>query len=239
MTGDANRSGDDGASADRRIRSYVIRSSRMRDAQRRAIAEYGPGLMLPSTSRIVVRSVFGNENPLVAEIGFGTGEATLSIARSHPDTNYVAIEVHRPGIGRLLNGIADSGLTNLRVIQGDAGLVVPDAFADGSIAGFHLFFPDPWPKKRHHKRRLMQDEFAALLARKLVSRGYIYFVTDWQEYAEWARHVLSRVPELGNPCGGYADRAAWRPKTKFELRGEMEGRPSFNLYFVKNISTTS
>jgi tRNA (guanine-N7-)-methyltransferase len=170
---------------------------------------------------------------LVAEIGFGTGEATLAIARANPGTNYVAIEVHRPGIGRLLNGITAAGTTNIRVIQGDAGLVIPAALEDGSVAGFHLFFPDPWPKKRHHKRRLMQAEFAALLVKKLIPRGYIQFVTDWQEYAEWALRVLSAIPELENPGGGYAERAAWRPKTKFELRGEMEGRPSFNLHFEK------
>jgi tRNA (guanine-N7-)-methyltransferase len=224
---------DNGSGAERRIRSYVIRSSRMRDSQRRAIIEHGPSLMLPSDVRVDPRSVFGNTNALVVEIGFGTGDATLEIARATPGTNYVGIEVHRPGIGKLLSGIAASRTANVRIIQGDAGLVVPAAFDDGSVAAFHVFFPDPWPKKRHYKRRLMQREFAALLTKKLVSSGYLYFVTDWQDYAEWTMRVLSSLPELDNPAVGYAERAPWRPKTKFELHGEIEGRPSFNIIFYK------
>jgi tRNA (guanine-N7-)-methyltransferase len=174
------------------------------------------------------------------EIGFGMGIATAQIAEEHPGTNYVGIEVYRPGIGRLLGEIERRRLGNLRIIEGDAAEVLPGLTGDNSLSAFHVFFPDPWPKKRHHKRRLMTRPFTELLARKLVPGGYLYMVTDWAPYGDWALRELSATPGLVNPYAvsaegpaGFAPPPGWRPKTGFEEKGLAKNHKIRELFFRK------
>ena len=216
----------------RPIRSYVLRQGRTSGAQQRALdtlyERYGLGY---SPSKIAPREIFGREAPLVLEIGSGMGETTAAIAAAQPDTDFIAVEVHGPGVGSLLNRIESQGLVNLRVIRHDAVEVLEQMIPDDSLAGLHLFFPDPWPKKRHHKRRLMQAPFAALVARKLAPGGYLHVATDWPEYAEQILAILSAEPALENTAVGYAARPAHRPLTKFEHRGLALGHPVRDLLF--------
>jgi len=216
----------------RPIRSYVLRQGRTSAAQQRALdtlyARYG----LPySLNCIKARELFGRDAPLVLEIGSGMGETTAAIAAAQPDTDFVAVEVHGPGVGSLLNRIEAQKLGNLRLIRHDAVEVLEHMIADASIAGLHLFFPDPWPKKRHHKRRLVQPAFVALAARKLAPGGYLHVATDWQEYAEQILALLSAEPLLENAAAGFAERPAHRPLTKFEHRGLALGHPVRDLLF--------
>jgi tRNA (guanine-N7-)-methyltransferase len=176
--------------------------------------------------------IFGNDNPVVVEIGFGMGIATAQIAEVHPDTNYIGIEVHTPGIGRLLWEIERRQLKNIRIIEHDAVEVLERA-ADASVSGFHIFFPDPWPKKRHHKRRLIQKPFTETVSAKLKSGGYIYMVTDWAEYGDWSLAELSAVAGLKNAYNGFAPPQTWRPKTKFEQKGLQKGHEIRELLFKK------
>ena len=216
----------------RPIRSYVLRQGRVTPAQERAMAELAPRFALEySPARIDARQVFGRDAPLVVEVGSGMGETTAAIAAAHPDTNYVAIEVHLPGVGALLKKIEAMGLSNLRVIRHDAIEVLAHMIGDGSLAGLHLFFPDPWPKKRHHKRRILQPAFAALVARKLAQGGVFHAATDWPEYAEHMLAVLSAEPLLENTAETYAPRPASRPLTKFENRGVKLGHEVRDLLF--------
>jgi len=216
----------------RPIRSYVLRQGRTSAAQQRALdtlyARYG----LPySPEYIKARELFGREAPLVLEIGSGMGETTAAIAAAQPDTDFIAVEVHGPGVGSLLNRIEAQKLGNLRVIRHDAVEVLEHMIADASIAGLHLFFPDPWPKKRHHKRRLVRPAFVALAARKLAPGAYLHVATDWQEYAEQILALLSAEPLLENAAAGFAERPAHRPQTKFEHRGLALGHPVRDLLF--------
>ena len=212
------------------IRSYVLRQSRTTPAQRRALEELFPkyGIAL-SASPIDARSIFGRSAPLVAEIGSGMGETTIEIALAEPQTDFIAIEVHGPGVGSLLKRIEAAALTNLRVIRHDAVEVLERMIPDGSLAGLHLFFPDPWPKKRHHKRRLVQPDFAALAARKLARGGYFHAATDWPDYAEQIERVLSAEPLLEPAAPG----SRGRPATKFERRGLGLGHRVRDLLFQR------
>jgi len=167
----------------------------------------------------------------VLEIGCGMGETTAAIALSHPDVDFVGIEVHAPGVGAILNRIAQAGLANLRVIQHDAVEVVGAMIPDGSLGGVHVYFPDPWPKKRHHKRRLLKPAFVHALARKLRPGGYLHVATDWMPYAEEILATLAAEPLLANTADGYAPRPAWRPRTKFEARGLELGHEVADLLF--------
>lgn len=183
--------------------------------------------------------IFGDAKPVIVEIGFGMGIATAGIAQDNPGINYLGIEVHRPGIGRFLWEADKRGLRNVRVIEGDAAEVL-ERTAPKSVWGFHLFFPDPWPKKRHHKRRLMTRPFTDLLAAKLEDRGYIYMTTDWTDYGLWALRELSATPGLENPWGaenrdGFAPPLSWRPRTKFEQKGLSKNHEIRELYFVKKV----
>lgn len=178
-------------------------------------------------------SIFGNCNPVTVEIGFGMGAATAVIAEEHPEINYIGIEVHKPGIGRLMGLIEEKHLANIRIIEHDALEALESVFEDGSVAAFHIFFPDPWPKKRHNKRRLITRPRTDLLAAKLKIGGYLYMVTDWEDYAQWALRELTATPHLTNKYDGYAKRQEWRPDTKFETRGEKEGRQIRELYFCR------
>ncbi len=212
----------------RPIRSYVLRQGRVTPAQQRALVDALPKYGLPfSSNPIDATEVFGRVAPLVLEIGSGMGETTAEIAAAHPGTDFIAIEVHAPGVGSLLNRIEAAKLTNLRVIRHDAVEVLERMIPDGSLAGIHLFFPDPWPKKRHHKRRLGQPVFAALAARKLARGAYLHAATDWPDYAEHMQAVFAAEPLL-EPLP--PDRGN-RPHTKFERRGVRLGHPVRDLRY--------
>ena len=207
----------------------MLRQGRMTAAQQRALDDLYPRYGIAFGEPIVS----ARRAPLVLEIGSGMGETTAAIAAARPDADFVAVEVHGPGIGSLLNRIEAEKLANLRVVRHDAVEVLEQMVADASLAALHLFFPDPWPKKRHHKRRLLQPEFAALLAGKLRSGGRLHFATDWRDYAEQALAVLSACPALTNTVAGYAPRPAERPATRFERRGLKLGHEVFDLVFRK------
>jgi tRNA (guanine-N7-)-methyltransferase len=211
----------------RPIRSYVLRQGRTTAAQRRALQDLLPKFGLPFTGGpIDPARIFGRRAPLVLEIGSGMGETTAAIAQAHPESDFLACELHGPGVGSLLNRIAAAGLTNLRIIRHDAVEVLEHMIPDGALAGIHLFFPDPWPKKRHHKRRLVQPAFAALAARKLAPGGYLHAATDWADYAEQMMQVLAAEPALE-----FAPQGRARPNTKFETRGLRLGHPVRDLVF--------
>lgn len=180
---------------------------------------------------IDLNRVFGRVAPHILEIGFGMGETTAQIAAQHPDNDYLGIEVHTPGVGGLLKRIEELGLTNVRVIQHDAVEVLTHMIRPGSLDGVHIFFPDPWPKKRHHKRRLIQPQFAALLAQRMKPGAYVHVATDWEDYAQQILAVLSAEPALLNTAGGYAQRPAERPRTKFETRGVELGHRVWDIVF--------
>jgi len=206
----------------RPIRSYVLRQGRTTPAQKRALEELLPKYGIPFSHEKI-----SSLQELVLEIGSGMGETTVEIAKAHPETDFIAVEVHGPGVGSLLNRIASEKLTNLRVVRHDAMDVLEHMIADGSLAAIHLFFPDPWPKKRHHKRRMVQPGFAALAATKLSEGGILHAATDWPEYAEHMNEVFSREPLLEPAAAGFTA----RPVTKFESRGRRLGHPVRDLVF--------
>jgi tRNA (guanine-N7-)-methyltransferase len=220
----------------RRIKSYVLRSGRMSPAQKRSYEELAPSFTVPFDAAAVLDypALFGNSNPVTVEIGFGAGIATAELAQANPGRNYLGLEVYRAGIGRLLWEIGRRGLSNIRIIEHDAVESLEGMIGDGSIDAFHIFFPDPWPKKRHHKRRLITRPFTDLLAEKLRGGGYVYMVTDWEDYAGWAMAELSATPLLFNPyAGGFAPRQPWRPQTRFEAKGLAKRRRVWELFFKK------
>ncbi|MDR1100491.1 MAG: tRNA (guanosine(46)-N7)-methyltransferase TrmB, partial [Treponema sp.] len=213
-------------------KSYVLRAGRMSDAQRRSWETLAPVYCLPFEEGPPDFSlIFGNSKPLIIEIGFGMGIATALIAEKNPGKNYLGLEVHRPGVGRLLWEIAGRELKNIRIIEHDAVEVLEKMIPPASVAGFHIFFPDPWPKKRHHKRRLITRPFTDTLAVKLRPGGYVYMVTDWAHYADWALAELSATPGLVNPYRGFAPPRDWRPQTKFEAKGLAKELQTRELYF--------
>lgn len=214
------------------VRSYVLRQGRISSAQERALRELLPRYGIAFDARpIDAAAVFGRDAPLVLEIGSGMGETTAAIAQAQPETDFIALEVHGPGVGSLLRKIAERGLTNLRVIRHDANEVIERMIGDATLGGVHVFFPDPWPKKRHHKRRLVQPPFVALLARKLKPGGYLHLATDWEDYAGQMLQVLTAEPLLRNAAPGYSERPAYRPLTKFEARGLRLGHAVRDLIF--------
>jgi len=218
----------------RPIRSYVLRQGRVSNAQARAHETLLPRYGIEYTGKpIDLGAVFGRSAKTVLEIGCGMGETTAAIAAAHPESDFLGIEVHTPGVGSLLKLIDEGGLTNLRVIQHDAVEVLREMIAPASLDGAHIFFPDPWPKKRHHKRRLVQTDFVALLASRLKAGGYVHLATDWEEYAGQMLAVLSSEPELENTAEGYAPRPAYRPQTKFETRGLKLGHGVRDVVFKK------
>jgi tRNA (guanine-N7-)-methyltransferase len=218
----------------RTIRSYVRRESRITPAQVRALGELWPRYGIPEgTAPLDWPAVFGRVAPVILEIGFGNGEALVAAAAAHPEIDYLGIEVHRPGAGSLLRRIETGGLSNLRVMLGDAGEILTQRVADSSLAAVHLFFPDPWPKKRHHKRRLVQPGFAALVARKLAPGGYFHLATDWPAYAEHMVAVLSCTAGLADAGGTeeFQRRVAERGATRFEQRGRRLGHEVRDLLY--------
>lgn len=216
------------------IRSYVLRQGYFSSTQRHAYESLLPRYGIPFTEEPVdLEQIFGRAAPKILEIGSGMGETTATIAAQHPEKDFVAIEVHAPGIGSLLNRIEQCGLTNLRVISHDAKLVLQQMFTSESLDGIHIFFPDPWPKARHHKRRLIQPDFVALLCNRLKPGGYLHIATDWEDYAIHSLHVLSNEQQLVNTADDYAPRPPHRPLTKFEQRGIKLGHAIHDLIFTK------
>ena len=216
----------------RTIRSYVLRQGRVTAAQQRACDELLPRFGIPySREPLDLDRAFGRAAPRILEIGFGMGETTARIAADHPQNDYLGIEVHTPGVGSLLKRAAELALTNVRVIQHDAVEVIEHMLAPGSLDGVHVFFPDPWPKKRHHKRRLIQPPFVALLASRMKHGAYVHVATDWEGYAQQIMEVLSVEPQLANTVDGFAPRPGHRPLTKFESRGLKLGHGVWDLVF--------
>jgi tRNA (guanine-N7-)-methyltransferase len=216
----------------RAIRSYVLRQGRVTDAQRRARDELLPRFGIPfARAPLDLDGAFGRAAPKILEIGFGMGETTAEIAAAHPGNDYLGIEVHTPGVGSLLKRAAALGLTNVRVVQHDAVEVVEQMIPPASLDGVHVFFPDPWPKKRHHKRRLLQAQFIALLATRMKPGACLHVATDWEDYAQQILEVLSAEPALANSTEGYAPRPAYRPLTKFENRGLKLGHRVWDIIF--------
>lgn len=218
--------------APRAVRSYVLRQGRATEAQRRARDSLLPRFGIPfARERLDLGRVFGRTAPKILEIGFGMGETTAHIAARHPENDYLGIEVHSPGVGGLLKRVAELGLANVRIIQHDAVEVLEHMISAETLAGAHLFFPDPWPKKRHHKRRLVQAPFAALLASRLEPGAYVHAATDWEDYARQMLEVFSAEPLLANTAAGFAPRPDWRPQTKFEGRGLKLGHKVWDVIF--------
>ncbi len=224
----------------RHIRSFVLRQGRVTKGQANALEtqwpQYGVEYGLQS---IDLNTLFSRENSKkILEIGFGMGETTAKIAQTLPDCDFLAAEVHTPGVGALLKLIEELALTNIRIIQHDVVEVLQNMLADNSLDGVHIFFPDPWHKKRHHKRRLIQAEFVKLLCTKLKSGGYLHVATDWQEYAEWVLDVLKAEPQLKNTVAkennGYAEKPIYRPLTKFENRGLKLGHGVWDMIFLRD-----
>lgn len=201
-------------------------------AQQRYLDELMPRIGIPYAPQAVdLDTVFGRKAPRIIEIGFGMGDSTATIAGARPDEDFLAIEVHGPGVGNLCKLIAEHQLSNLRIMQHDAVEVLRDMIGEGELAGVHVFFPDPWHKKRHHKRRIIQADFVRLIASRLAPGGYLHCATDWQEYAEWMLEILSAEPLLQNTATDYAPRPDYRPLTKFEQRGLRLGHGVWDLVF--------
>jgi tRNA (guanine-N7-)-methyltransferase len=206
----------------------------MSGAQKRSYETLSPLYRLYCEEQAIdPEKAFGRGGPLVVEIGFGMGAATAVIAEGNPGVNYLGLEVYKPGIGKLLWEIDRRGLNNIRIIEGDAAETLEKQIGENSVSGFHIFFPDPWPKKRHRKRRLVTRPFTDLLASRLVPGGYVYMVTDWEDYAVWALAELDASEGLANAYSGFAPPQPWRPLTKFESRGMMRNHEIRELYFVK------
>jgi tRNA (guanine-N7-)-methyltransferase len=216
----------------RAIRSFVRRAGRTTTGQARAFAEWGPRFLLPYEPKpLDFEAAFGRRAPVVLEIGFGMGEATAHIAALMPGHDFLCCEVHEPGVGALLKRIGEQGLANIRIVQHDAVEVLDRMLPEGSLAGIHVFFPDPWHKLRHNKRRLIQPPLVARLASRLQPGGYIHCATDWQPYAQQMLEVLSAEPLLENTAEAYAPRPHYRPLTKFENRGLRLGHGVWDLVF--------
>jgi tRNA (guanine-N7-)-methyltransferase len=216
------------------IRSYVNRRVHFTPGQRAARERLLPRFGIPYAPALLDRqAVFGRAAPLVLEIGFGMGETTAAIALARPETDFLGMEVYPAGVGALLRRLDEQAIGNVRVIQHDAVEVLRDMIAPDSLAGVHVYFPDPWPKARHHKRRLIQPPLVALVASRLAPGGYLHCATDWAHYAEQMLTVLSAEPQLRNTATDYAPRPGWRPLTKFEQRGLKLGHAVRDLMFVR------
>ena len=223
----------------RRIRSFVLRQGRLTKGQERALQTAWPIFGIDYTPQLLdLNTEFKRQSSKkILEIGFGMGETTAKIAQTLPDHDFLAAEVHTPGVGSLLKQIEEQAIPNIRIIQHDVVEVLQNMLADNTLDGVHIFFPDPWHKKRHHKRRLIQAGFVKLLCSKLKTGGYLHVATDWQEYAEWVLDVLKAEPQLQNTATeatqGYAEKPSYRPLTKFENRGIKLGHGVWDMVFLK------
>ncbi|MDF2939794.1 MAG: trmB [Gammaproteobacteria bacterium] len=224
--------------AHRPIRSFVRREGRLTIGQQKALDQGWPkfGLSLED-GPINFEKVFGREAPCIVEIGFGMGQSLAEMAQKYPENDYIGIEVHRPGVGCLLKAILDHDISNIRIYDQDAVEVLKQCIPDNSLAGLQLFFPDPWHKKRHHKRRIVQPEFVQLIWQKLAPNGFFHLATDWEHYAEHMMEVLSADPGFSNAAGfnEFAPRPESRPLTKFEQRGQRLGHGVWDLLFKKSL----
>jgi tRNA (guanine-N7-)-methyltransferase len=217
-----------------RIRSFVTRAGRLSTGQERGLKEFGPQFLVEHKKKALdYEKTFGRKAPVVLEIGFGMGGTTAHIAKVMPEKDFIGVEVHTPGVGSLLKMIGEEGISNLRVIQHDAVEVLRDMIPAGSLAGVHIYFPDPWHKARHNKRRLIQGPFVKTLCEHLAPGGYIHLATDWEDYAVQMLEVLSAEPALQNTAEGYAPQPSYRPLTKFENRGLKLGHGVWDLVFTK------
>ena len=222
--------------APRRIRSFIRRQGRITPGQELALANHWDTFCLDPDTECCFAEVFGRDAPTVLEIGFGNGESLAQMAADSPDTNFVGIEVHKPGVGHLLMLTEQLGLTNLRIYCHDAVEILERRIKDHSLDGIHLFFADPWPKKKHHKRRIVRPEFISTVVKKLKPGGYFHAATDWENYAQHMLEVLNAEPELSNSSltGDYCERPEYRPVTKFENRGLRLGHGVWDLIFIRN-----
>lgn len=219
----------------REIKSFVLRGQTLKDYQIYALKYHYSDYVLVynQNQQLDFPLIYGNSNPVIIEIGFGMGESTLKIAKANPNLNYLGIEVYLYGFSKLLANVANDGLKNIKLMRFDAVQVLQDMIPNNSVSGFHIFFPDPWPKKRHHKKRLVQPPFAALMASKLKTGGYIYCVTDWEDYAKQMLEVFSSIPTLINPYNGFAPERPWRPETSFERKGLEKSYSISEVWFEK------
>ena len=216
------------------IRSFVLRQGRMSDAQHRFLDEMMPRVGLAyRPAPVDLNEVFGRQAPHVVEIGFGMGQSTAAIAQARPGDDFLGIEVHAPGVGGLCKLIEEGNIPNLRIVQHDAVEVLRDMIPEASLAGVHVYFPDPWPKKRHHKRRLIQSPFVKLIASRLAPGGYLHCATDWEEYAQQMLEVLAAEPLLANTAEAFAEKPDYRPLTKFENRGIKLGHGVWDVVFER------
>ncbi|SJM95779.1 tRNA (m7G46) methyltransferase, SAM-dependent [Crenothrix polyspora] len=218
-----------------RIRSFVPRQGRITPGQEFSLENYWPEYGLDTQQQYDFAEVFGRDAPMIVEIGFGNGESLAEMAATNPDKNYIGIEVHRPGVGHLLMKIKQENITNLRIYNHDAIEILENYIPDNSLSGVHLFFPDPWPKKKHHKRRIVRPSFNDLLIKKLKPGGYFHAATDWENYAEHILEILSTAKGMDNTSSthDYCERPDYRPLTKFEQRGIRLGHGVWDLIFTK------
>lgn len=218
----------------RTIKTFVLRAGRMTPTQQKDYQELSDRWCIPyGDGQLNYAQIFNNTNPVTVEIGFGMGKATAIIAADNPDKNYLGLEVHRPGVGKLLGEIRRRNLENIYIVEHDALEVLEKMIPDGSVNGFHIFFPDPWPKKKHHKRRLVQRPNTDLITKKLVPGGYLYMATDWEPYAEFALEQLEQTPGLKNKYQGFAPHQEWRPETRFEEKGLDKNHVIRELFFLR------
>lgn len=219
---------------ERKLRSFVRREGRLTPGQSRALEKWLPAYGLPKDDgSLDFSNIFGRAAPVLLEIGFGNGETLLELATKHPEWNFIGIEVHRPGVGHLLKLAGEAGISNLRVCSEDAVEILRNRIPDASLHRVMLYFPDPWPKKRHHKRRIVQPEFVSLVARKLVPSGEFHMATDWENYAEHMEAIMDAAEDFENTVtdGGFAPRPTERPLTKFEQRGQKLGHGVWDLIY--------
>lgn len=218
----------------RTIKTFVLRAGRMTPTQQKDYEELSGCWCIPfQEGHLNYTQIFNNTNPVVIEIGFGMGKATALIAAANPTINYLGIEVHRPGVGKLLGEIRRRNLENVYIIQHDALEVLEKMIPDSSVSGFHIFFPDPWQKKKHHKRRLVQRPHTELMTKKLMKGGYLYMATDWEPYADFALEQLEQTPSLVNKFQGFAPHQEWRPETRFEEKGLDKNHIIRELFFLR------
>ena len=232
---DKEISGSDPA-ARRPVRSYVLRGGRLTEGQKRALEEYWPRFGIDDSDTMLdFHTLFGNRAPVIMEIGLGSGEATWQVASAHPQENYLGVEVHRPGVGRLLLNIEKHDIENIRVACADAAEFLRKRIPEGSLAGVRIYFPDPWPKKRHHKRRIIQPAFVRLLASRMRSGAILHLATDWEPYADYMLEVIESEGGFVNMAGSasFHPRPEWRPETKYEKRGERLGHRVKDLLYAR------
>ena len=218
----------------RPVRSFVLRAGRLTEGQKRALDELWPLYGIDEGENdLNLETLFGNDHPVIMEIGFGNGDATWQMALAHPEENYLGVEVHRPGVGHLLLKLEENGIGNVRIACEDAVELIRQRIPRGSLAGVRIYFPDPWPKKRHHKRRIIQAPFIGLLAEKMQAGGILHMATDWEQYAEYMLEVMHNSRDFENLAqdGKVCPKPEWRPATKYEKRGERLGHSVFDLVF--------